>query len=86
MYCLGILDSGNYVFRLGRLLKSKGYPVEIVSTPCKIAKDGCGFCLRFPLQYKDIVINEGIEAGTFIREIYEIVNVSYKNVYKKIYP
>lgn len=86
MYCLGLLNSSNYVLRLCRILRNKGYPAEVVSTPCKIAKNSCGYCIRFHEQYKDSVIREGAEACIPIREIYQVVKVSHKNVYQKIYP
>jgi len=86
MYCLALLDSGNYVLRLCRILEQKGYPVEVVSTPCKIAKDGCGYCLKFSEQYKDTIIREGNEAGIYVKKIYNIISMRYKNVYEKIYP
>ena len=86
MYCLGLLDSGNYVLYLYSILRSKGYPAEVIATPCKIAKSSCGYCLKFNCQYKDVVIKESVDAGTPVREIYQVTKVNYKNVYQKIYP
>ncbi|HOJ11670.1 MAG TPA: DUF3343 domain-containing protein [Clostridiales bacterium] len=86
MYYLVLVDSGNYAIRLSRIMAQKGYPVEVVSTPCKIAKNGCGYCLRLIPEYKDTLINEGKTNAINIREIYSVTNASYKNIYKKIYP
>ncbi|HHV97021.1 MAG TPA: DUF3343 domain-containing protein [Clostridiaceae bacterium] len=86
MYCLSLLDSGNYVLHLYTILKNKGYPAEVVSTPCKIAKNSCGYCLKFKCENKDVVIQESIKAGIPVREIYKVTKAHYKNVYQKIYP
>jgi hypothetical protein len=85
MYCLAILDSGNYVFHLCRALERRGYVFEIISTPCQIAKDGCGYCLKFPAEFKDIVLSEALACGIRIREIYKILPGNMKNSYEKIY-
>lgn len=84
MYCLAILDSGNYVFNLCRILEKKGYVFEVVSTPCHIAKDGCGYCLKFPIEYRDMVVCEGILNRMPVREIYKIIPYATKNRYERI--
>lgn len=83
-YLLAILDSGNYVFNLCRTLENKGYVFEVVATPCQIAKSGCGYCLKFPDEYKDLVVDEAKENGFKVREIYKITNSFAKNIYEKI--
>lgn len=85
MYCVAILDSGNYVFNLCSVLEKKGYVFEVVSIPCHIAKSGCGYCLKFPFEYMDMVINEAKAINTPVREIYKIVPMFSKNQYTKIY-
>ena len=85
MYCLAMLDSGNYVFSLCRILEKKGYVFEVISTPCHIAKGGCGYCLKFPEEYKELIVNEGALNRFFIREIYRIVPLYSKNKYDKIF-
>jgi hypothetical protein len=85
MYCLAILDSGNYVFHLCRALEKKGYVFEIISTPCQIAKSGCGYCLKFPEEFKDIVLSEALTCGIHVREIYKVIQEFTKNKYEKIY-
>lgn len=84
-YCLGVLDSGNYTFSLCRILERKGYVFEVVSTPCQIAKYGCGFSLKFPCEYKDVIIEEGKANNTVIREIYKVIPGITKNAYERIY-
>lgn len=86
MYCLAIFDSGNYAIRLCNILERKGYVFEVISIPCKIAKEGCGYCLRLPIKHKDMVIKEGFSNGVPVREVYEIISELTRNRYEKIYP
>lgn len=85
MYCIGILDSGNYAYRLCEILERKGYVFEVMATPCQIASNGCGYCIKFPEEYKDLVITEGKNNGLLIREIYRLVPLYAKNRYERIY-
>ena len=85
MYGIAILDSGNYALRLCSILERKGYVFEVVPTPCHIAKDGCGYCLRFPLEFKDIVLQEALLNNLVIREMYKVEPQIFKNNYVKIY-
>ncbi len=85
MYCIAILSSGNYAFNLCRILEKKGYVFEVVSTPCQIAKGGCSYCIKFPCEFKDVVINEGIRSGMYVREIFSIVPMFTKNKYERVY-
>jgi len=85
MYAVATLDSGNYALKLSSILEKKGYVFEVVPTPCQIAKGGCGYCLKFPLEYKDIVLQEALFNKIVIREIYKIEPHLMKNDYVKIY-
>ncbi len=85
MECLAILKSGNYAFNLCNILESKGYVFDVVSTPCQIASGGCSYCIKFPEEYKDIIINEGLANGIYVMEIYKIYPGFSKNKYIKIY-
>ncbi|NLC68051.1 MAG: DUF3343 domain-containing protein [Clostridiaceae bacterium] len=85
MYCLVMVDSGNYAFKLYNVLKSKGYhDVEVIPTPCKLAKSGCGYCIKAPLEYKDVIIKEGQGNNIRIREIYTVKTEGNTSVYEKI--
>lgn len=84
MRCIAILDSSNYVYKLDSALKNKGYNFEIVSTPCHLAKEGCGLSLRFPEEYLDVVIEGAIEVNTPVKEVYRVVPAFTKNKYKRI--
>ena len=85
MECLAILISGNYAVNLCRVLERKGYVFEVVSTPCQIAKEGCGYCIKFPFEYMDLIIGEGTANRMPVREIYKITPMFTKNKYERIY-
>lgn len=84
MYCLIMVDSGNYAYKLYNLVKSKGYDVEVIPTPCKLAKSGCGYCIKAPVEYKELIVKEGKENNVFISEIYIVKTEKGKNIYEKI--
>lgn len=85
MDCIAIMDSGNYALKLCNILERKGYAFEVVSTPCQIAKGGCSYCLKLPLEYMDMVLQEAIINKIVIREIYRVEPQLMKNKYVKIY-
>ncbi|NJD02424.1 MAG: DUF3343 domain-containing protein [Ruminiclostridium sp.] len=85
MYGIAILDSGNIAMNFCRLLEKKGYVFEVVSTPCQIATSGCGYCLRFPMEYLNLVIDEGKANNIYVREIYRVVRLGIKNRYEKVW-
>ena len=82
--CVAIFDSGNYVFNVCRILEKKGYVFEVTATPCQIAKGGCGYCLRFPEDYKDIVVDTARDSGFLLREMYKVVPLFNKNKYERL--
>ena len=84
MYGLAIFDSGNYAYNLARILEGKGYECEIVPIPCQIAKNGCGQCIKFKLDYIDMLLTESLNSGIEIRELYKIGIKNGKNEYTKI--
>ena len=86
MFGVAIMDSGNYALQLCTILERKGYVFEVISTPCQIAKGGCGYCLRFPLEFKDLVLQQAQTSGIIIREMYRVVPQVMKNRYVKIFP
>lgn len=82
---IAITDSGNYALKLCSILENKGYVFEVTSTPCQIAKGGCSYCLRFPLEYKELVLQQAHINGITIREIYRAERQHMKYKYVKIY-
>ncbi len=85
MKCIAILDSGNLVYKLDSELKKRGYVFEVISTPCHIAKGGCGLCLKFPEEYLEVVMAGAIASNTPIKEVYKVIPSNFsKNKYKRI--
>jgi hypothetical protein len=85
MDAIAIMDSGNYALKLCSVLEKKGYVFEVVSTPCQIAKGGCSYCLKFPVEYKDLVLQEALFNRLVIRGIYQIEPFYTRNKYIRIY-
>lgn len=82
---IAILDSGNYALKLCSILARKGYVFEVVSTPCQVARNGCSYCLKFPLEFRDMVLQEALLNNIVIREIYSIEKQFNKNKYRRVY-
>ena len=82
---IAIMDSGNYTLKLCNILEKKGYVFEVTSTPCHIAKNGCSYCMRFPLEYMDMVLQEALLNNIAIREIYRVVPQFNRNKYIRVY-
>lgn len=85
MDAIAIMDSGNYALKLCTILEKRGYVFEVTSTPCQIAKGGCSYCLKFPIEFKDLVLQEALFNKITIREIYQVEQQFTKNKYTKIY-
>jgi len=84
MKCIATLDSGNLVYKLDSELKKRGYKFEIISTPCHIAKGGCGLCLKFPEEFLNVVLTEANECNTPIKEVYRVIPTFSKTKYRRI--
>jgi len=84
MKCIVMLDSGNYVYKLDSMLEKRGYKFEVVSTPCHIAKGGCGLCLKFPEEFLEVVKAGAIECKTPIKGVYRITDGHSRNKYRRI--
>lgn len=85
MHGIAIMDSGNIALRLCGILERKGYVFEVVSTPCHIAKTGCSYCLRFPFEYLDVIINEAKANNMSVREIYRVIPQYNRNKYERVF-
>jgi len=84
MKCIAILETSNYVYKLEAALERKGYKFDIVSTPCHIAKGGCGLCLKFPEEYLPVIKNEAVLCNTPVKAVYRVVPGLTKNRYQRI--
>lgn len=85
MDCIANFDSGNHAFELCRIFERKGYVFEVVATPCHIAASGCGYSMRLPLEYAELLITEAQNNGIVVREIYKIISGGLRNRYVRIY-
>ena len=81
---IAILDSGNYVIKLCGILEKKGYVFEVTSTPCQIAKNGCGYCLKFPMEFMNLVLQEALLNNLVVREVYRIEPQITRNKYIRV--
>lgn len=84
MDCLAVYDSGNFTLKMCRHFEKMGYVFEVISLPCKIANQGCGYCLKFPIDKKDMVIDESINLNYPVREVFKIVKEQTRNKYEKL--
>lgn len=85
MLSIAIMDSGNYALALCRALERKGYVFEVVSTPCQLAKSGCGYCIKYPSEFTELVVREGKDIGIPVREVFNIIPYGFKNRYEKVW-
>lgn len=84
MDCIAVYDSGNYTVKMKKNFERKGLVFEVISLPCKISSQGCGYCMKFPEEYKEIVITDSEAMNYPVREIYGIIKGITKNVYEKL--
>lgn len=85
MECIVNFNSGNYALELFRILEKQGYAFELISTPCHIASSGCGYSIKIPAEYKEMVIREGLANGIKVNAVYEIIPGYTRNKYKLVY-
>lgn len=84
MDCLAVYDSGNYTVKMCRYFERKGYVFEVVSLPCRISNTGCSYCLKFPEEYRDMVVSESRAMKYPVRYLYRVIKSHTKNTYEKI--
>jgi hypothetical protein len=82
--CIALYDSGNYAYRICRIFEQNGVVFQVISTPCRVTKAGCSYCLLFPEQYLDQVISVSASYGCPVREVYRIEYVKDKKNYVRI--
>lgn len=84
MDCIALYDSGNYAYRVARIFQQRGYTFEVISTPCRISRTGCGYCLLFPFTFLKSVLAESLACGCPVREAFQIVEKNGKREYIKV--
>ncbi len=82
---IAILDSGNYALKLCSIFEKKGYIFEVTSTPCQLAKNGCSYCLRFPVEFSNMVLQEALLNNIVVREMFKVIPQLTKNRYERIF-
>ena len=81
MDCIVTCDSGNYCMRLSSLLNKEGYHSEVTSTPCKLAKGGCSYSVKFSCDLYDKVAAVAKNNNINIKAAYRIEQKHLKNDY-----
>ena len=70
--------------RIKRGLSEHGIYSAIIQTPHTLAKDGCGYSLRFDNNVKNLVEHTASELGIRIRAFYEETFSEGEKQYRKI--
>jgi len=73
MDCLIICKTGNLALKLSEIANREGYYCEVASTPCRLAKGGCSYCVRFNCNNFDE-----------IRELAKNNNIDITGAYKRV--
>jgi hypothetical protein len=81
MNCLAICKSGNYALKLCNLLEKAGYYCEVTSTPCRLAREGCSYCIKFSYDIFDNVRMIADQYGITIVAAYRIEKNVTSNKY-----
>lgn len=84
MYGVAVMTSGNFALRLADVLAKEGYFFEVIATPCKIAIGGCGYSIKFPLEFKDQLLGAAKANNIPVVSIYKVIPGITKNNYEKI--
>ncbi len=84
MECIALYDSGNYAYRVCRVFEQRGIVFQVISTPCKVTKTGCGYCLLFPMEYLNQVVNVSHTLDCPVREAYRVEFAGDRKSYIKI--
>ena len=84
MDCIALFDSGNYANRVSRIFEKKGLDFHVISTPCRVSKTGCGYCLLFPEKYLEQVIAAGKACNCPVRAAYRIIEEKERKKYIRI--
>ena len=83
-FVLATLASLTSANRIKRALSEHGIYASIIQTPHILAKDGCGYSLRFDNNAKILVENTASELGIRIRSFYDEIVLNGEKSYNKI--
>lgn len=82
-YYLLVFSSHNQGIYLYNSLVSRGYHIELVSTPCTISS-GCTQSLKFSEKYKTDILNQARLMNMSIKGMYKIVRKNNKDYYELV--
>ncbi len=84
-YHIAVFETKNKAVFLYSILETIGYRnFQLISTPCVI-KAGCNYSIKFgDRRYIDVIVNEAMELGLDIPDIYFAEKKNGKYKYKKI--
>ena len=81
---MALFDSSNHAISLCDRMDSIGIKMEIVQTPCRIARSGCSLCILFNISHIRGLVDEGKRNGTPVREIFKIIKTDSRDKYEKM--
>lgn len=81
---LASVASSTSANRLKRKLHELEIDSSVIQTPHILTKGGCGYCLRFDDDFKQVVEKSAMEIGIKIRAFYHESNNGEKKEYYKV--
>ena len=84
MNCIAIMESGNFALALTRLLNDGGIQAQVVSTPCRLSGEGCGYSVKFDENDKDGIFRIANEKNIKINSVYWITKEHARQKYHKL--
>jgi len=84
MLCIAVMESGNHAIALSQELENAGVMAQVISTPCKLAKEGCGYSLRFDMNDQEAINKIATERDLKVRSYYRVSKDFMKSKYQKI--
>lgn len=70
--------------RIKRRAGEMGITSSVIQTPQSLAKDGCGYSLRFEDAAQKIISSAALQLGVKIRAFYTETLIDGKKIYSKI--
>ena len=70
--------------RIKRRVGEMGITSSVIQTPQSLAKDGCGYSLRFEDAAQKIISSAALQLGVKIRAFYTETLIDGKKIYSKI--
>lgn len=70
--------------RIKRRIGEMGITSSVIQTPQSLAKDGCGYSLRFEDASQKIISTAAMQLGIKIRAFYTETLIDGKKIYSKI--